>query len=97
MKNSEKEVDGIVEALVGDLRIGEKYYFFTVTYHYIGRVSKLTDRTVTIEEAQIISTAGDAVDAVSNILNGKAKPAQSETPNKPISIWLQSLTTTIKF
>jgi hypothetical protein len=97
MKNSEKEVDGIVDSLTGDLRLGEKYYFFTVTYHYIGRVSKLTDRTVTITDAEIVSAAGDAVDSVSKILNGKIKPAQSETPGKLVTIWLQSLTTTIKF
>ncbi|MDE1941363.1 MAG: hypothetical protein KGI66_04550 [Patescibacteria group bacterium] len=96
---TETEVDSILDGLVGDLRIGQKYYLFTVTYHYIGRVAKISRNgaTVTLEDAHIVTTAGSAADAVSQIVQGKAKPEIWEKPGKPIIIFTQSLTCAIPF
>lgn len=96
-KATENEVNQIMDGLTGDLRIGQRYYFFTVTYAYIGRVEKVTDRCVTIGDVEIVMSAGSANDAVSQIVNGKAKPEVSEKPGKKVLIWLQSLTAAIPF
>jgi len=97
IKASDAEVDQVIDGLTGDLRIGARYYFFTVTYAYIGRITKLTDRCVTIGDVEIVMNAGSANDAVSKIVNGKATPEVSEKPGKPVIIFIQSLTAVIPF
>ncbi len=96
-KATDREVDQIVDGIVGDLRQGQRYYFFTVTYAYIGRITKLTERCVTIGDVEIVMNAGSANDAVSKIVNGKAAPEVSEKPGKPVIIFIQSLTAVIPF
>lgn len=98
-KHNDAEVDQIISGLTGDLKIGQRYYFFTVTYAYIGRVSRIGDRTVTLDatDATIVSRAGSEDDAVSKIVNGKRKPENYEVVGKPIQIFLQSLTCVIPF
>ena len=97
MENN-REIDNIVDGLTGDLRIGQKYYLFTVTYHYIGTVARLGRNTVTLDSRSLIVTsAGSDSDAVSKILQGKAKPELSECPGREITIFVQSLTCVIPF
>jgi hypothetical protein len=92
----DKQVERILDGLTGDLRQGQRYYLFTVTYAYIGRVERVTERTVTLEANSIIvSRAGDEDDAVSKIVAGKKDPANFERCPSPITIYLQSLTTVI--
>ena len=98
-ENNDKAVDQIIESLSGDLRIGQRYYFFTVTYAYIGRVAKVGKLTVTLDpsDAMIVSRAGSEEDAVAKIVNGKKKPESSENPGKPVQIFIQALTAAIPF
>jgi hypothetical protein len=91
------KVDEIIDGLTGPLRIGEKYYFFCVTYHYIGKVAKITPTYLILENAEIVMNAGSENDAVSLIIAGKKKPEVSEKPGKPIIIFTQSLQTVIPF
>ena len=93
---SETEVDSIIESLDGDVRLGEKYYFFTVTYSYIGRVSKITDEVITLDDSSlIVMSAGGANDAVSKIVQGKQKPEICENPGVKILVFRQALTCVI--
>ena len=94
-KATEQEVNNIIDGLAGDLRIGQRYYVFTVTYAYIGRVAKVTDRALVLEDCTIVSRAGTADDAVSNIVAGKQKPENCELCPMPITIFIQALTAVI--
>ena len=94
-KQQEPEVDRILDGLTGDLRIGQKYYVFTVTYAYIGRVDRVSNRAVTLADPIIVSRAGDEDDAVSQIVAGKRQPANYEKCPASITIWLQAITATI--
>lgn len=96
MKESlDAATDRVMNGLAGKIQIGKSYYFFTVTYHYIGRVSSIDDNIIEINDAIIVSNAGSEDDAVSKILNGKSKPENSEKPGVPILIFKQSLTAVI--
>jgi hypothetical protein len=97
MKDEKSSVDNILDGLTGDLRIGEKYYIFTVTYHYIGKIAKITRNTIVLEDAMIVMNAGSATNAVSNILAGKQAPEVSEKPGRPIIIFQASLQSVIPF
>lgn len=96
-KGNDKETDEIIDSLAGNngFKLGERLYVFTVTYHYIGRVAKVTDRVVVLEDAEIVMNAGSANDAVSKIVQGKAKPEISEKPGKPIRVFIQAVTAAI--
>lgn len=94
----DKETDEIMDSLAGTngMKLGEKLYVFTVTYHYIGRVAKVTDRLLILDaDAQIVMNAGSSNDAVSKIVQGKSKPEVAESPGKPIRIFLQAVTAVI--
>ncbi len=96
-KGNDKETDQIIDGLAGKrgFKLGAKLYVFTVTYHYIGRVAAVDDYTVTLEDAEIVMNAGSANDAVSKIVQGKAKPEVSEKPGKPIHVFIQAVTAVI--
>jgi len=94
-EQNEAATDRIMNGLSGHIQLGKSYYFFTVTYHYIGRVAAIDNDIIKIEDAIIVSNAGSEDDAVSKILNGKAKPENSEKPGVPILIFKQSLTAAI--
>jgi hypothetical protein len=87
-KTNDEQVDRIMEGLTGDLQIGKKYYILTFSYHYIGVVSQVDDKTVYLDASSvmIVTNAGGESDAVSQILNGKKKPEVSEQPHKIIKI-----------
>lgn len=92
---NEAATNRVMKGLSGHIQMGKSYYFFTVTYHYIGRVADVDDDIIKIEDAIIVSNAGSEDDAVSKILNGKSKPENSEKPGVPILIFKQSLTAVI--
>ena len=91
----EKEIDAILNGLTGDLRLEQRYYVFTVTYAYIGRVTKITEKTITLSDCWIVSRAGSEDDAVSKIVAGKKKPDNYEECPAPITVFIQSLTAAI--
>lgn len=93
---TEKQVDQIIDGLVGDVRVGKRYYFFTVTYAYIAKVKKVTPFAIHLDNAWIVSRAGSASDAVTQIVHGKAKPESFESVNAPLFITVQSLVTAIE-
>jgi len=99
MAKHDQEVENIIDGLTGDIRIGQRYYFFTVTYAYIGRVKSIGKLTITLDEsdAWIVSRAGSEDDAVTKIVNGKKKPENYEVVGKPVQIFTQSLTCAIPF
>jgi ATP phosphoribosyltransferase len=99
MKKSsdDKEVNQILEGLTGDIRIGQRYYVFTVTYAYIARVTKVSDWAIHFEDVTIVSQAGSEVDAVTKIVNEKKKPEACEETGKPLIITKQSITALIPF
>ena len=90
----EKAVEEILDGLTGDIRVGAKYYFFTATYHYFGRVASVSDFAVRLEkDAWLVMNAGSATDAVSQIVAGKKKPETYEVPGKNIYLpktWITS-------
>ena len=94
---NDRETDEIMDGLSGKsgFKLGERLYVFTVTYHYIGRVASVNDRVIVLEDAEIVMNAGSANDAVSRIVQGKAKPEVSEKPGKPIRVLLQAVTAVI--
>ena len=92
---NEAATDRVMKGLSGHIQIGKEYYFFTVTYHYIGRVASIDNEIIKIEDAIIVSNAGSEDDAVSKILNRKSKPENSEKPGVQILIFKQSLTAVI--
>jgi len=92
----DKEVDAILNGLQGDFRLGERYYIFTVTYAYIGVVSKVTDYAVYLDSAWIVSRAGPEADAVTKIVHGKKQPETFEVLNAPIFLTKQSIVACIK-
>ena len=96
-KQPNESVDSLLQGLGGsDLRIGKKYYIFTVSYAYIGIVTDVNDlRVILGEDQHIVSTAGDEVDAVSQIVAGKKNPSAWERCPQPISIRQCSITATI--
>jgi hypothetical protein len=93
----DRETDEIMDGLAGNhgFKLGEKLYVFTVTYHYIGRVARITGSVVILEDAEIVMNAGVTQDAVSRIVQGKGKPEVSEKPGMPIRIFLQAVTAVI--
>ena len=90
------KVDQIMDGLTGDFRMGERYYVFTVTYAYIGTVSRVTDFAIHLDNVTIVSQAGSEVDAVTQIVHGKRKPEASENLGAPMFITRQSVVTAIK-
>lgn len=96
-QGQDKEVDQIIEGLTGDVRIGQRYYIFTVTYAYICRVAKVTEWALHCEDVTIVSRAGSESDAVTKIVNGKRKPESSEDTGKPLLVTRQSITAMIPF
>jgi hypothetical protein len=94
MANKTKEVDEILDGLTGDIRVGQKYYFFTGLYHYFGRVAGVSRFAVRLDDqAILVMNAGSATDAVSQIIAGRQKPEISECPRKPIYLpitWITS-------
>lgn len=84
----EAKVDALVEGLMGTYRVGTKYYIFTPTFHYIGRVgSVFPDGSLLLEKtALIVIYAGESNNAVSLICQGKAKPHIYECPGCQIII-----------
>jgi hypothetical protein len=92
----DQTVDNIINGIAGDIRIGQKYYIFTVTYAYIGRVEKLGDRGLTLaSDCLIVNRAGSDDDAVSKIVSNKKKPESCETPGKNICVFYQAITALI--
>lgn len=96
VQQDDKQVDAIMRGLTGDLRLGERYYIFTVTYAYIGVVSKVTDYAVYLDSAWIVSRAGPEADAVTKIVHGKKQPETFEVLNAPIFLTKQSVVACIK-
>ena len=96
-KATEQEVNQIVDGLSGDIRVGQRYYVFTVTYAYIGTVSKVTDWAMHLENVMGVMNAGSENDAVTQIVNGKRKPEVHEMFGKPVIVAKQSITTLIPF
>lgn len=92
----DKDVEQIMDGLTGDLRVGERYYIFTVTYAYIGHVAKITPWAVHLDNTWIVSQAGPEEDAVTKIIHGKRKPEKFESVNAPLFIARQSIVTCIK-
>ena len=95
VQKTDKDVDNILDSLTGDLRLGQRYYVFTVTYAYIGRVGKVTSRSVVLEDCTIVSRAGSEDDAVSKIVAGKKKPENCELCPAPITVFVQAITAVI--
>ena|SRR5579872_454234 len=95
--DEDRETQEIMDGLAGNrgFKLGERLYVFTVTYHYIGRVASVNEHVVILEDAEIVMNAGSANDAVSRIVQGKAKPEISEKPGKPIRVLLQAVTAVI--
>lgn len=97
MDNNDKQVEAIIEGLTGVIRIGQKYYFFVIPYHYIGTVTSVDKDFIVITDAEIVMNAGSDPSAVSKILAGSAKPEVSEKPNRPIIISRSALSAAIPF
>jgi hypothetical protein len=98
LQEGDPETDQIMEGLSGkDYQLGVKYYCFTITYHYIGTLVKLTNDTLTLDNAMIVLSAGDADNAVSSILAGKTKPKVFEEPGRPIVVSRRAITVMIPF
>lgn len=95
-QKNDAQVDAILKGLTGDLRLGEKYYIFTVTYAYIGVVKQVTDYAVHLDNTWIVSRAGSESDAVTKIVHGKKQPETYEVLNAPIFLTLQSIVAAIK-
>jgi hypothetical protein len=92
------QVEDIIEGLTGDIRVGKKYYFFTVVYHYIGVVEAVSKYSVKLgKDSLIVMNAGSSPTAVSEILAGKAKPEVSENPKRSIFLPLACLSAFIEF
>lgn len=96
----EQEINEIMSGLTGPLRIGTIYYVKTVTFHYIGRLSNvgyfLGVPYLELEQCHLTIQAGDSGDAVSKILQGKAKPKQWEDVGYAC-IWLHAVTEHMRF
>ncbi len=84
------EVDSILESLTGMLRVGVDYYFFLVTYHFIGRVKKINEWGVELEDALAIAETGSGATVLTDILSGKKLPDSYERVDSMI-IALQSI------
>jgi len=95
MNTIDKETDEILNGLAGDIQVGKRYYFFTVTYAYIAHVTRVTNYAIHLDNVWIISRAGGEVDAVTSIVHGKKKPEGYEVLGAPMLITLQSLTAAI--
>lgn len=96
VQNVDAETNQILDGLTGDFRLGQKYYFFTVTYHYIGAIQSVSPDVIVLEPGStIVNKAGSENDAVSQIVAGKRKPEIAETPGTAIRILRQSLTAVI--
>lgn len=91
----EAEVDSILDGLTGDVRLGQRYYVFTVTYAYIGRVAKITPWAIHLEDVTGVNSAGSEADAVTKIVNGKKKPDSFEIFGKPVIVARQAITALI--
>lgn len=89
-------VNSILEGLAGDLKVGKKYYVFTVSYHYIGVVEKVTPWAIYLK-GMIVSRAGSESNAVQMILDGKKKPEVSEDISGPIGVAKQAITAFAEF
>lgn len=92
----DQQVDQILEGLAGDFKVGKRYYVFSVTYAYIGTVSKVTEFAVHLDSVEIVSRAGSESDAVANIVHGKRKPESSERVNSPLFVARQAIVTAIE-
>lgn len=92
---NDSEVDQIMEGLSGDIRIGARYFIFTVTYAYIGTVTKVTNWGVHLDNVMGVSTAGPEDDAVTKIVNNNKKPESSEMFGKPVIVAKQAITALI--
>ena len=47
-------------------KIGESYFFRTVTYHYTGKITKINGRFLMLENASWIADSGRFADAIKN-------------------------------
>ena len=94
-KQMDRETAEIMDGLAGDIQVGKRYYFFTVTYAYIAHVTRVTDYAIYLDNVWIISRAGSEVDAVTSIVHGKKKPEGYEVLGAPMLITRQSLTAAI--
>lgn len=95
---TEEQVDQVLDGITGDIRVGQRYYIFTVTYAYIGTVAKVTEGAIYLSprDTIIVMNAGSANDAVTQIVNGKVKPEVWEKPGKPLLVLRQSVTALIE-
>jgi hypothetical protein len=89
------KVDQVMDGLTGDFRVGERYYIFTVTYAYIATIARVTDFALHLENTTIVSQAGSAADAVTQIVHGKKKPEVSENLGAPMFIARQAVVSAI--
>ena len=44
--------------------VGKKYFFRTVTYHLIGRVEKVTEKTIKLSDASWVADSGRFMNAI---------------------------------
>ena len=96
--SGDPETDQIMEGLAGDeYRLGQRYYVFAITYHYIGTLVRLTDNCLVLDNAIIVLSAGDSDNAVSQIVQGKSDPKVFERPGKPIIINRSAIVSAIPF
>jgi len=97
-KKHDAEVEQIINGLAGDIRIGQKYYIFTVTYHFIGTVESVNSDVIRLApDALLVMNAGSSNDPITRIVNNKVEPQTAECPGKPILIKQQSVVTLIPF
>lgn len=82
----EKQVDDILSGLTGDLRLGQIYYIQAIPFHFIGRVSRVNETSVTLDPVIGVSNAGGEDNAVSQIVAGKRKPQNCENMPAPVTI-----------
>ena len=95
IKTIDRETAEILDGLTGDLQVGKRYYIFTVTYAYIGHVTRVTGYAVHLDNVWIVSRAGAEVDAVTKIVSGAKKPEAYEVLGVPMVVTLQSITAAI--
>ena len=95
---NDPETDQILKGLAGeDYKLGQRYYIFAITYHYIGKLAKLTPNTLVLEQAMIVLSAGDQENSVTQIVQGKVQPKVHEVVGKPIIINRNAIVSAIPF
>jgi hypothetical protein len=81
-----KETEEILNGMDGLFEIGKMYYIFTVTYHHIGRVSRIwlahngdtMPACVELTDHYRVCIAGQQDTAVADICSGKSCPTNWE-------------------